>query len=127
MKFFLIVLLFSTSALAATSTKLLAEQLWAAMEKTNNSSYLYLDGIRNRLPENDPIKMALSTPKEFKRYQLVLREIFSDQVARQFSRKEITNLIKIYHRSEMTKMHDFGLEFWDVKKINQILKDHPKQ
>lgn len=120
-------LLFSIMVNAAQDPKLLALQLWIAIEKQNNMSYTYLDGLRNRLPENDPVKRNLSNPEKFKKTQEILRNQFIDQVGSQFTRKEIITLIKIYKSDEYAKMRLFSGDFWDVDRINKDLQERVKK
>jgi hypothetical protein len=112
MKYFFLVLFFcSFSANAApTSKKLLALRLWEAIEERESSSYKALDQIRNNMSDSD-LKKKLSNPDEFKKIQKLIRNNFIDQVSKDFNRKEIMSLIKIFKNPALSKMHVFNIDF----------------
>jgi hypothetical protein len=119
---FLVAILISLTATAATSTKVLALRLWDAIEKEQNLSYTALDNYRIRLDAANPVKAKLDDPQEFKRYQTIIRNNFIEKVSTEFSRNEIMNLIKIYKRPEMSKLRLFNMDFWDSKNVSVILE-----
>lgn len=118
---------FFTVTATAESTKLLGLKLWKAVEKQQNLSYSSLDNLRTKLPENSPERTALMNEAEFKRYQIIVRNIFIDRVEKEFTRKEIINLTKIYSRPEMAKFRLFSIDFWDQKALLEIIKSNPPQ
>ncbi len=119
-----LVLSISLNGNAATnSTETLTLRLWLAYDKETNSSYNALDNYRLKLDEKDPVKSLLANSEEFKKYQTILRNRFIDKVSKEFSRKEIINLTKIYKRPEMTKLRLFTMDFWDEKEIKDLFRD----
>ncbi|MCC2679369.1 MAG: hypothetical protein K0R29_1945 [Pseudobdellovibrio sp.] len=116
-------ILFSTSLFASTpiTTEVLALKLWNTLDKAQNVSYTTLDNYRLKLDKDDQARKTLSDPQEFKRIQTVIRNSFVERVSKEFSRKEILNLIKIYQRPEVEKLRLFSMDFWDDKTIKEIL------
>jgi hypothetical protein len=121
---FALLILISFGASAETTARLLALKLWNAIEKEQNISYTELDNYRTKLPLDDYVRQTLLKNEEFKRYQLILRNDFIERVEKEFSVKEIRNLIKIYSRPEMEKLRLFSMSFWDEKRLKQVVEQH---
>lgn len=120
----LLAITFSKTANAATdSSETLALRLWIAYDKETNASYNALDSYRLKFGENLSVKTQLGNPESFKKYQTILRNRFIDRVSKEFSRKEIINLTKIYKRPEMTKLRLFTMDFWDEDELKRMLSD----
>jgi len=118
---FLVLVSVSLFASTPVSTEVLALKLWNTLDKAQNISYTTLDNYRLKLDKDDQARKVLSDPQEFKRIQTVLRNIFIERVSKQFSRKEIINLIKIYQRPEVEKLRLFSMDFWEDKTVKEIL------
>lgn len=121
----LLIILFSISSQATpTETKLLAQQLWELMEKETATTYTIIDKIRAAQDEADPLRTYLIDSENFKKSQKILGSSFVERINKDFSRKEILNLIKIYKSREFSKMRDLNIEYWDEAKIKDSLKSH---